>query len=264
MKWPGSLVLIRHDVSAYNILKDKKADDQEYEKFLREWEKKFDSPKAKGLAEKLYKKFALNISDAGTPLVEEGGDNAYKTAMGLAKEGEVLPPDIIFVSPYERTLSTLVHLTRGWFDLGVSNTWSGAKIYEEERIREQEHGLASLYNDWRIFFTFHPEQKFLQEKEGRYWYRWPQGENVPDVRERNRSWVSTLIREFSEKNVWVISHHLNILATRANLERLNAEEFIELDEKQKPVNCGVTLYKGNPNLGKDGKLELVFYNKKYY
>ena len=33
------------------------------------------------------------------------------------------------------------------------------KIIEDERIREQEHGLSSIYNDWRVFFTLHPEQK---------------------------------------------------------------------------------------------------------
>jgi broad specificity phosphatase PhoE len=258
MKWPKSLVLIRHDVSAYNILKDIKSENPEYRKFLKEWEKCFNSPKAILLANKLYKKFMLGVGDASTPLVDEKGDNAIKTGLALAKDEKISLPDVIFVSPYERTLSTLSCLIKGWPALG------SVKIYEEERIREQEHGLASLYNDWKIFFTLHPEQKFLQKKEGRYWYRWSQGENVSDVRERNRSWTATLIREFSEKNVLVVSHHLNILATRANFERLGAEEFIQLDENEKPINCGVTLYKGNPNLGKDGKLELVFYNKKYH
>lgn len=258
MKWPKSLILIRHDVSVYNVLKDKKVKNPEYVRFLKEWEKCFNSPKARTLAEKLYKKFVLEVGDAGTPLVDEKGDNAIKTGLTLVREKKIILPDVIFVSPYERTLSTLNCLIKGWPSLG------SVKVYKEERIREQEHGLASLYNDWRIFFTLHPEQKFLKDKEGPYWYRWPQGENVPDVRERNRSWTATLIREFSEKNVLVVSHHLNILATRANLERLNAEQFVWLDREEKPVNCGVTLYKGNPNLGQDGKLELIFYNKKFY
>ena len=58
--------------------------------------------------------------------------------------------------------------------------------------------------------------------------------------------------------------YLNILAVRANLERFDAAEFIRLDEKDKPINCGATLYLGKPDKGKDGKLELEYYNKKYY
>lgn len=258
MKWPKSFVLIRHDVSVYNSLRFVKEKDPEYKKFLKEWERKPDSSEARVLAKKLYKKFMLKVGDADTPLIDENGDNAYKTGLALSENKEITPPDIIFVSPYKRTLSTLNHLTRGWPALSL------VKIYEEERIREQEHGLSSLYNDWRIFFTLHPDQMLLQKKEGRYWYRWPQGENVADVRERNRSLVATLIREFQNLNVLVVSHHLNILATRANLERLNAEEFIRLDNEEKPVNCGVTLYRGNPHKGQNGKLELVFYNKKFY
>ncbi len=132
---------------------------------------------------------------------------------------------------------------------------------EDERLREQEHGLATLYNDWRVFHTFFPEQAKFYAMQGSYWYRYPQGENIPDVRLRNNIWISTLIREFSEKRVLVVTHHLNILATRANLERLSADEFISLDENEKPINLGVTTYCGNPNIGRDGRLELASYNQ---
>ena len=53
-----------------------------------------------------------------------------------------------------------------------------------------------------------------------------------------------------------ITHHLTILATRANFERLSPEEFLHLDKHDKPLNCGVTRYIGNPNLGSRGKLVL--------
>ena len=62
-------------------------------------------------------------------------------------------------------------------------------------------------------------------------------------------------------NVWIVTHHLTILSMRANFEHLTPEEFIALDEKQKPVNCGLTTYIGNPNKGKNGKLELESYNQ---
>ena len=85
-----------------------------------------------------------------------------------------------------------------------------------------------------------------------------------DVRQRNLSWIATLTREFAGKRVMAITHHLTILSTRANFERLSPERFIHLDEHEKPVNCGVTRYEGNPAVGRQGRLELAEYNRKYY
>jgi broad specificity phosphatase PhoE len=256
MKWPQSVTLIRHDTSAYNILRDKKKEDPLYKEFLSSWKKNDDPEKMKALALRVQEKFALSIGDADTPLADAEGRQAFQTGTQLDFFGEI--PDVIFVSPYKRALLTLEHIIRGWPALGA------VKTYEDDRIREQEHGLALLYNDWRVFETLHPLQRQLRNIEGAYWYRYPQGENVPDVRERNRSWLTTLTRDFAEKKVLVITHHLNILAARANLERLGADEFIRLDEEEKPINCGVTLYTGNAEKGKDGRLELAYYNRKYY
>lgn len=101
-------------------------------------------------------------------------------------------PNAIFVSPYDRTLETLRRMTLGWPEL------IEVRKIEEERITEQDHGLSLLYSDWRVFSVLHPEQRQLRSIQGSYWYRYPQGENVPDVRERLRSWRGALIRDFSE------------------------------------------------------------------
>lgn len=256
MKWPISLMLIRHDTSAYNILRDRKKDDPMYRDFLASWEKDPGSEMTRALAVLVHEKFALGVSDADTPLADMEGRQAYETGVWLSSNGKL--PDVVFVSPYSRARLTLEHISRGWPELG------SVKTYEEERIREQEHGLSLLYNDWKVFHALHPEQRRLYQLEGPYWYRYPQGENVPDVRERNRSWLTTLTRDFSEKSVLVVTHHLNILAMRANLERLSAEEFIRLDQEEKPINCGVTLYRGHWDKGANGRLELEYYNRKYY
>lgn len=84
------------------------------------------------------------------------------------------------------------------------------------------------------------------------------------VHDRIRSFNDMLIREYAEKDVWVISHHLTKLSFRASIERWSPEEFIRVDNEEKPVNCGVTIYGGNPKAGKDGKLELKHYNLKLY
>jgi broad specificity phosphatase PhoE len=76
--------------------------------------------------------------------------------------------------------------------------------------------------------------------------------------------IGTLIREYAGKNMLMVTHHLTILSIRANLERLTPDEFIRLDQEEKPVNCGVTVYTGNSTVGKDGKLILDRYNQKLY
>lgn len=256
MKWPNTLTLIRHDTSAYNVLKEKKIKDPDYAEFVEAWRKDYRSEHTMELAKIMQRRYALRTGDHDTPLVDPTAARAQITAKGLQSDIDL--PDVIFVSPYLRTTATLEGLCVGWPELRDVQT------FEEERISEQNHGLATAYSDWRVFMTKYPEQRDLKNREGAYWYRYPQGENVPDVRERNRSFVTTLIREFSECSVLVVTHHLTILSIKANLNRWTVDKFIGVDRREKPINCGVTVYRGNPNKGKDGKLELDFYNRKYY
>ncbi len=258
MKWPELMLLVRHDVSVYNILREKKSKSKLYQEFLSLFETDPDHEQTKTLAREVMVKFALGIGDAKTTLLDIESRRAKEVGVALRKKYRLKLPHIIFVSPYERTLLTLEGLKRGWPELRE------VKVVVDERIREQEHGLANVYNDWRVFHILHPEQALLYKMEGPYWYRYPQGESVPDVRERNRSWINTVTRDFAEKRILVVTHHLNILALRANLERWGAEKFIEVDENDKPINCGVTAYRGNPNLGKNGRFQLEYYNRRLY
>lgn len=252
MKWPNSLTLVRHGQSEYNILRAKKSNDPDYQAFLEAFHRGSTSNETRALAQVVRNKFSLGVNDYDTPLTDEGIRQAKMTGKNLRRE--VPWPNIIFASPYFRTKETLLHILSEWPELRN-------KVVYDDRIREQEHGLALLYNDSRVFQTFHPEQRAFRELMGPYWYQYPQGESVSQVRDRIRSFADMLIRECGGKDVLVVTHHLTILSIRANLERLTPEDFIRLDEHEKPINCGVTLYKGDPHKGSDGKLELAFYNK---
>lgn len=255
MKWPSYIAFVRHDISAYNQLKCSKSKQKDYQKFVEQFEKDCESPLTKAMAQEMWDIYQLGMGDHDTPLAHDG---VQAKTVGDNLQNDLELPDVIFVSPYLRTKETLKKLIEGWPELAT------VKVVEEERIREQEHGLAILYNDWKIFYSMYPEQKKLFDLEGDYWYRWPQGENVPDVRLRVGSWFNTLVRDYAGKKVLVVTHHLTILTLRASLERLSAEQFIDLNRKDKPINVGVTLYRGDPKLGKDGKLVLDYYNKKFY
>jgi broad specificity phosphatase PhoE len=227
----------------------------DYQAFVKQFEKDCESPLTRAMAQEMWDIYQLGMGDHDTPLAHDG---VQAKAVGEKLQDALELPDVIYVSPYLRTKETLRKLIEGWPELAT------VKVVEDERIREQEHGLAILYNDWKIFYSMYPDQKKLFDLEGDYWYRWPQGENVPDVRLRIRSWFDTIVRDYADKKVLVVTHHLTILSLRAALERMSAEQFIAQNESEKPINAGVTLYRGDPKLGKDGKLVLDYYNKKFY
>ncbi len=264
MKWPNSLTFIRHGESHYNFLKLQKSNDADYLKFREIFDRDFaiaedenwPSEELKTLARKIWQKTKLAVSDYDTPLTKNGFDQARKTGQELSKVA--LIPDVIYVSPYLRTRQTLDAIKQGWPGL------ADIKTVSEERVREQEHGVATVFNDWRVHYVLEPLQGLLYKLEGDYEYRFSNGENKADVRDRVRSFLSTLIRERAGQNVFVVSHHLTLLCLRANLERWDREQFMETDKFNKPINCGVTVYRGNTDFGSDGKLVMDIYNKKLY
>jgi broad specificity phosphatase PhoE len=256
MKWPETVSLIRHDTSAFNVLKPIKEASPLYKEFLESYGKNPDSDRSRNLAIEIKEQFSLKCGDHNTPLAKGSGLNAERMAKNLKTRIDI--PDIIFVSPYERTQATLTMMTKGWTEL------KNVKTIIEERITEQDHGLVLIYGDMKVFQVLHPEQRDLYTRQGNYRYRYPQGENIPDVRERLRSWMQTVTRDYKEQNVLAVTHHLSILSFRANLERLDEQEFLRLDKEEKPINAGVTIYKGVPDKGRDGHLVLDVYNAKLY
>jgi broad specificity phosphatase PhoE len=253
MKWPSQLTLIRHAESTYNHLKERRKAEPLYAEFRVAFESNPTSPACVNLAKRLHEQLAIDYGDSETRLTDLGLQQAKSLAQKMEASGDL--PDIIYVSPYLRTKETLMTMFESWPELGK------VRVVEEERIREQEFGLRIIYSDWRIMMALYPDQYKLYKMQGAYWYRWPQGENIPDVRQRNRSWVTTLTRDFANQKVMAVTHHITILSIRANMERLNAAQFLQLDQKQEPKNCSLTIYTGKPDEGDDGRLILSSYNQ---
>lgn len=258
MKWPESDTLVRHDESAYNRIKVIREKDPLYRKFMSAYDKDFESPEAKRLAELVAEKFTLDVADHDTPLAEGAGWKAEEMARNLKNIIKV--PDVVLVSPYLRTLQTLERMQAGWPEL------KNVKTVEDIRLREQNHGDAAFFSDWRVYNVMNPVQKKRRDLYGTYWYKYHGGEDGPDVEDRQGSMLDMLIREYAEANVVEVSHHLTILLRRKKVERLSVAEFIRLDKKEKPLNAGVTIYDGKPGLGSrgEGKLVLRDYNLKLY
>ena len=264
MKWPDTLTIIRHGESGYNLLSVEKLKSSTYLEFKKRFDMEFAvaeddkwvSPELEKLAREAWKLTRLPYSDFETSLTETGKQQALETGKKL--NTVISLPDIIYISPYKRTIQTLEYLIKGWPDLVK------VSVVSEERIREHEYGLTTIYNDSRVYLALNPVQAILYKLDNDYNYRYLNGESKADVRARVRSFVSTLIRENSEQNVLMVSHNIMTLAIRANPERWLPDKFLSMDKSDKPINCGVTTYRGDPSLGKNGKLVLEKYNEKLY
>lgn len=258
LKWPHKVTVIRHAQSQFNHQKSIKEADRWYQLFRRCYDSNPESFLTWVLAHLLQNRWSMPFSDADTPLTPLGQEQAYLTGKRLPEIMDL--PKAIMLSPYLRTRQTLAGLIQGWPKLGE------VRQITDMRLREQRHGLALLYSDWRIFNTLHPLQRRLRQIEGPYAYAYPQGDSAEDLCERIMGWLTTLIREFSEEEVLAISHHLTSIAIMATLFRWSPEQFIEQDNREKPRNCSVTMFVGIPGAGhtRQGKLELASYNQIYY
>ncbi|HEY1074627.1 MAG TPA: histidine phosphatase family protein [Patescibacteria group bacterium] len=256
IKWPASITLMRHAVSAYNDLKRQWVGDPDYERFVTLYNTDFHNPETLRLARVIKSRYALGCSDADTPATKAGLEDALITGSRLHEVMEL--PTTIFVSPYKRTKQTLAAVIKGWPALG------NVRIVEDPRLREQEHGLSTVYNNWMVFHAHHPEQKELYDLDGSFRYRYPQGENGYDVQDRGRDIFGTWIRDYRGERLFVVTHHLTILTVATLISRGGEQEFKDLDKHHKPVNCGLTQYVCDPDQGKEGKLIQRYYNRKLY
>lgn len=263
MKWPQQVILIRHGESEFNRMKREKNRDPEYRQFVELFEKelvaeKFDqwpdveiSQELKDLANKVYRRYRFRYTNRLTPLTEHGWEQAEQTGRVLASLPDIELPDIILVSPLLRARQTLDGIIRGWPEV------AGIEQEFEPLVREIETGAADLYNDWRMLETFHLEQRYLYLRQGKYDYCYPQGENIPRVEERMRLLSGKLVREFSGKKVWIVSHHVTITAFISIQKRWTDKEFMEFDERSPIDNCSCTIFAGDPAQGESGEGKLV-------
>lgn len=257
LRCPSRLTLIRHGESETNAKTKRKKNDLVYKQFLAAYATDWRSLETQTLALAVKQKFFTGVGQSHALLTEEGRHQARETGAWLSGTSD--KPDVVFLSGAPRTTETFKWMKGGWPELtGVR------EIYEDKRLREQEHGLITVYSDKKVMFAIHPEQKQLHDADGEYFYKFPNGENVPDVELRAGLWLDAIGRRFSGKHVMAISHFRTILAIRVILEDLSPEEFNRVDGKDGPINCGVTIYRKVPTRGKSGKLVLQCYNKKLY
>lgn len=252
---PQRLILIRHAESAFNKTKEDRDKDPLYTSFLKEYKKDPESKQARLLASAIHKKFPIATEDHETPLTHEAEVHTIKMAKGLKK---IIPlPDVIFISPYDRTKETLEYMKKGWPELG------NVLIKKDARIKEMNKGRAYSYGDWKIFSVLNPKERARKIKDGDYCYKFPGGESQEDLKKRVEKWMNEITTKYKDKVVMVVSHKKTILAIRTILEELTIDEYLRLNRHDGPINVGVTMYGSDEN-SDDNKLILNDYNIKLY
>lgn len=271
MKWPRRITLVRHGNSKFNEMKESQKRDPKYQRFVELFEREMAPEKFQhwidswpdycvskellDMAKHLLRKYRLDFGNRDTPLTELGWQEAQN--LGKLLKTKIPLPDVALVSPYLRTRQTLYGIILGWPEL------VNVRMETEPLVREIDTGISNLFGNWRIMETFFPEQRFLYLKEGEYDYRYPQGENNPDVERRSRDLSSKLIREFRGKEVLIVSHHMTILSFVSIQARWTPEQFMESNKRNPIKNCSYTIFECDAKAGKDGqgKLALKAFNQ---
>lgn len=136
-----------------------------------------------------------------------------------------------YVSPYERTRSTLREIGRAF----PRNRVRGVR--EECRIREQDFGNFQDYEKMK-------ELKQIRNRYGRFFYRFPEGESGADVYDRVSSFLESLWRDIymrrltqdpaDELNLVIVSHGLAVRIFLMKWFKWTVEQFESL---KSPKNC---------------------------
>lgn len=224
-KWPDLLIIVRHGQSERNVAKDQ--------------------AKASGAA----MVWGSNVRDVDTPLTALGIQQAVATGKFLRDRAAF---DVIFSSPYMRTVQTSQHI--------AEQLTAGPQIVLEERVREIEFGILDGLTRQGIQDRY-PEEWVRREREGKYWYRPPGGESRPDVALRVHSFLGALTRDFRRQRVLVVCHSVVVLIFRRLLERWDEAKYLEVDQEDDVLNCGITIYKYDPEVT---RLKLDCYNSVCY
>ena len=226
IKWPNRLTIVRHGQSEQNVALDL-----------------FDE----GLDEAL--RYQKEVRDAEIVLTKTGVWQAEKTGLYLAA---TKPFDICFSSPYKRALQTAAAILSK-FDCQV-------KTYKDNRLREKEFGRLHGFSTEEIRERY-PEEFHDRERDGKYWYRLPRGENYPDVEARVHSFLAKLHRDYTGKSVLVVTHQVPYKMFRALFQHLDEEGVLALPDTP---NCGIQEYRIDVSRVSEGRLRLVEFNKTAY
>jgi broad specificity phosphatase PhoE len=180
--------------------------------------------------------------DQDAELTPLGHDQAFNLGVMIGEADDSLP-EVIITSPYLRAKQTTAGVVKG-----IQSVRPGynPRIVVEERIREIEFGVMDGI-DRKKFRELYPLEADRRERDGKYYYRPPGGENRPDVRLRVHSVLDTLNRDYVGLKVLIVCHSVVVLAFRSLIERWEEDEYLKVDKEDDVKNCSLTVYRRHEN-----------------
>ncbi|XP_016651562.1 PREDICTED: phosphoglycerate mutase-like protein AT74 [Prunus mume] len=155
-----------------------------------------------------------------------------------------------YVSPYERTRSTLCQIGRSFSRTRVIG------VREECRLREQDFGNFQAQDRFKAI-------KETKEKFGRFFFRNPEGESAADVYDRVSSFLESLWRDIDmnrlrhdpchDLNLIIVSHGLTSRVFLMKWFKWTVEQFEHLNNLG---NCEFQVMQ----LGKGGEYSLAIHH----
>ena len=207
MNFPKSLWLVRHGESTANIARQKAESAKLYE---------IDFPER----------------EMDVPLSELGKNQSAALGRWFAETAE--KPDLIYVSPYLRTIETteIIRQTAGF---------ENVKLQLDERLRERELGIFDRLTKLGAMEKF-AEECAKRELFGKFYHRPPGGESWVDVILRLRNFIETDLSKLTGEKVLIVTHEVVIHCFRYILENLTEAEILAIDAARDVGNCAITSY----------------------
>jgi 2,3-bisphosphoglycerate-dependent phosphoglycerate mutase len=228
-RWPDRLWVVRHGESSGNVARDA------------------------AHAANLHQ-IEIGGRDADVPLSPLGERQSSALGRWFAEMPEDQRPEVVLTSPYMRARQTaaLVHAAGG-------TAMAPEDFVVDERLREREFGVLDRLTRDGIKHL-HPEQAEFRRALGKFYHRPPGGESWCDVILRLRSALDTVALHYGGARVLIVGHQVVVLCMRYLVERMTEEGILAVDREGDVVNCGITEYAFDPDLGMGGGLALRRYN----
>lgn len=202
----------------------------------------------------LYEKVG-KVPDHKIGITEEGRKQARIVSIKIKKEFE---PDIVFHSGYKRTKETAEELLKVYDK-------NNFLIKEDLSIREREGGYTHTLME-SAKDEFFPYLQPYWDIVGGLFSRPIGGESLMDVIEgRLRPFLMKIFEEYSDKNIFLVTHGRVIQCIRFILDEMTWEEMEDFLNKKEnsPENCSVTIYEKGK--GKESsKMKLKIWNEVWW
>lgn len=277
------ITFVRHLESKYNEYKEKIKTNPIYLEFMTTQ----DISKKKELAQLLLKDFFEEVGiDYETWLSTKWHQEWTILSQNYAKLIDQCPemfPDLIYVSPYIRTRTTLNYMLKDieWLDMDLDKltneedlrdliVWSfngkNIAIKVDERIRERDHGSNVAPSFIRDFWDgerwFH-DLLSKKQREKIYYFTSPAGwESQAYTNARKKQFLDSAYDKKQFKNIWCFDHHLDILGGVQSISGWSFETFYKLNELWRPANGSRTIFSQIPKTQKwdENKFRIAGYN----